>query len=210
MIQDMRTGRLNLEKLSEMQRRLDKLKETLDESTADEEESTAGQEAHELNEEDMLGGVLASSLADLEAELSQVHSLLSLARRVYATGKESKFEKLREVLSDSRYRHEKLLIFTEHRDTLYFLVQRLEGMGFTGKIAQIHGGMNYQEREVQVAAFRQPVEEGGALYADRALCDRARVLAALPLHHPFSILLRIVPFATTEDDLSLILTVNFQ
>lgn len=163
-IQDMREGRLNPEKLAEIQRKLDKVKETLDESTADEEESDAGQEAHELNEADILSGVLASSLADLEAELAHVQMLLDLARSVYTAGKESKFEKLREVLRDPRYRREKLLIFTEHRDTLSFLVQRLEGMGFAGQIAHIHGGMSYQEREKQVTAFRKPIAEGGALY----------------------------------------------
>ena len=57
-----------------------------------------------------------------------------------------------------------LIIFTEHRDTLEFLVRRLEGLGFTDQIAQIHGGMGYQQREEQVALFRRPVAEGGARY----------------------------------------------
>src|SRR5262249_45190706 len=59
---------------------------------------------------------------------------------------------------------EKLIIFTEHRDTLEFLVRRLEGMGFTGQVAQIHGGLDYQQREAQVAFFRRPVADGGARY----------------------------------------------
>jgi len=165
LLADMRAGRLGPQKLVEIQYRLDRLKEMLDESTADEEgEGTAGEEAHERNEADILGAVLASSLTDLETELAQVHTLLALARRVHAAGRESKFEKLRDVLEDPRYQREKLLIFTEHRDTLFFLVQRLQGLGFTDQIAQIHGGMSYQEREVQVAAFRKPIEEGGALY----------------------------------------------
>ncbi len=108
--------------------------------------------------------MLATSLADLQKERQQVQWLLDLARRVYAVGEESKFEKLREILRDPQYQREKLIIFTEHRDTLGFLVHRLQGMGFTEQIAQIHGGMNYQEREEQVNAFRRPVDEGGALY----------------------------------------------
>jgi hypothetical protein len=108
--------------------------------------------------------VLATSLAELQVELQQMETLLDLARQVYAAGEESKFEKLRDILRDPEYQHEKLIIFTEHRDTLDFLVHRLEGMGFTGQIAQIHGGMDYREREEQVAAFRRPVAEGGALY----------------------------------------------
>ena len=79
-----------------------------------------------------MGGVVAVSLAELIAEREQVQSLLDLAKQVDAKGDESKFDKLREVLDDPEIRDEKLIIFTEHRDTLDYLVRRLEGLGFTG------------------------------------------------------------------------------
>jgi SNF2 family DNA or RNA helicase len=164
LIEDMRVGKLTSAQLQAAQRALDEQKDTLDVKTADEEETSGGVEEHEQREDDLLGGVLATSLTDLEQELAQVQWLLTLARRVYALGEESKFEKLREILHDPQYLHEKLIIFTEHRDTLRFLVQRLEGMGFAEQIAQIHGGMNYQEHEEQVTAFRRPLDEGGARY----------------------------------------------
>ena len=164
LIEDMRSGRLNPAQLETSQSDLNELKDVLDEKTADEEEASAGQEENERSEDQLLEGVLATSLAELQAELQEVEMLLDLARLVYDAGEESKFEKLRDILRDPRYQHEKLIIFTEHRDTLDFLVRRLEGMGFTGQIAQIHGGMGYKEREEQVAAFRRPVEEGGAIY----------------------------------------------
>jgi len=164
LIEEMRSGRLSATQLEVAQRALSDIEDTFDEKTADEEEIKDGQEENERTEEQVLGSVLATSLADLEAELREVEGLLDLARRVYAIGEESKFEKLRDILRDPAYQHQKLIIFTEHRDTLDFLAHRLEGMGFTGQIAQIHGGMNYQEREEQVAAFRRPVEEGGAMY----------------------------------------------
>ena len=133
--------------------------------TADEESHEDEREENELAEERTLRvGVVASSLAELEAERVQVQALLALAQRVYDLGEESKFEKLREILQDPRYKDEKIIIFTEHRDTLTFLARRLEGLGFTGKIAQIHGGMDYQEREEQVEFFRQPASAGGASY----------------------------------------------
>ncbi len=147
LIQDMRSGRLNPAQLEVTQRTLSEIEDVFEEKTADEETVVAGQEENELREDQVLEGVVATSLAELEAELQQVEMLLDLARRVYALGEESKFEKLRDILRDPRYQHEKLIIFTEHRDTLDFLVRRLEGMGFTGQIVQIHGGMNYQERE---------------------------------------------------------------
>jgi hypothetical protein len=108
--------------------------------------------------------VLATTLAELEAEYQHVASLCELARLVSQAGTESKFEKLREVLVDPKYRHEKMIIFTEHRDTLDSLVQRLNGLGFTDHVAQIHGGMNYHEREAQVQHFRTLLEQGGAQF----------------------------------------------
>ena len=94
--------------------------------------------------------VIAESLADLDTERARVAELLALARQVYAQGDEAKFVRLREILRDERFAGEKFLIFTEHRDTLDFLVGRLEGLGYAGQIAQIHGGMDYRERERQV------------------------------------------------------------
>ncbi len=165
LIEDMRSGRLNQAQLEAEQRSLsDEIEDAFDEKTADEEEVIAGQEENERDEEKALGVVLARSLAELHAELQQVEMLLDLARQVYDAGDESKFEKLRAILRDPAYQHEKLIIFTEHRDTLDFLVRRLEGMGFTEQIAHIHGGMDYQHREEQVAAFRIPVADGGAKY----------------------------------------------
>ena len=75
---------------------------------------------------------------------------------------ESKFEQLREFIADPRFADEKLIVFTEHKDTLDFLIRRLGGMGFTGQIAQIHGGMHFTEREEQVEHFRRDATDGGA------------------------------------------------
>src|SRR5712692_10203313 len=164
LIETMRSGKLNPARLKVTQMGLDKLGDVFDEKTADEEEAEAGQEENEVVEDQALEGVLATTLAELETELHQVDSLCELARRVFEAGSESKFEKLREVLLDPRYQQEKLIIFTEHRDTLDSLVRRLDGLGYTDQIAQIHGGMNYQEREVQVMHFRKPIEQGGAKF----------------------------------------------
>ena len=101
----------------------------------------------------------ARSIADLEAEIYHVQRLTKLARAVYDLKTESKFEKLWEALAG--YSDEKVLIFTEHRDTLDFVTGRLEAKGFAGKVAQIHGGMKYNEREEQVEFFRNP---NGAQY----------------------------------------------
>ncbi|MGO9274785.1 MAG: helicase-related protein [Terriglobia bacterium] len=166
LIEDVQSGRLSLEELTALQRKLgDEVQDVLSEKTGDEETAEGEQEENEAAEEQAMGGVVAVSLAELEAERIQVERLLGLARKVNdAAGEESKFKKLCEVLRSDPFRDAKLIIFTEHRDTLDFLVRRLEGLGFTGQVARIHGGMDYREREEQVEFFRKPASQGGATY----------------------------------------------
>jgi len=63
---------------------------------------------------------------------------------VFEQGRESKFEKMRELLRDPNFEDQKVIIYTEHRDTLEFLIKRLEAMGHAGQVAFIHGGLDYQ------------------------------------------------------------------
>ncbi|MGQ0536805.1 MAG: helicase-related protein [Methanobacteriota archaeon] len=163
-IEAIASGRMTEDQLVAAQRRLDTTKDVLEEKTGDEEEGAEGREESEEAEEKLLGGTVALNLAELQVERDQVEELLDLARRVYALGEESKFEKLREFLQDPRYRDEKVIIFTEHRDTLEFLFRKLEGIGFTGQVAQVHGGMDWREREEQVEFFRRPADQEGARY----------------------------------------------
>lgn len=164
LIEDIERGRIRPEELAAKQQELAGVRDSLDESTADEETAVEGRESHELDEERALEGTVATSLAELQDELRRVTALEDLARAVYTSGDESKFAKLQEVIREPDYRDQKLIIFTEHRDTLEFLVRRLEGLGFTGQVAHIHGGMDYMERQAQIEFFRRPIEEGGAAY----------------------------------------------
>ncbi|HRR86163.1 MAG TPA: helicase-related protein, partial [Phycisphaerae bacterium] len=164
LIRQVQEGRLTEEQLVVLQRRLAEEDDVLDTKTADEEGTENGREEHEISEERLLAGVIAASLTDLVVEREQVVALRDLARKVYDQGAESKFDKLREVLTDPKFVGEKFIVFTEHRDTLDYLVQRLGGMGYTGQIAQIHGGMDYIERQEQVERFRRPHNDGGARF----------------------------------------------
>jgi superfamily II DNA or RNA helicase len=164
LIRQVQEGRLTEEQLVVLQRRLAEEDDVLDTKTADEEGTEGGREEGEISEERLLAGIIAASLPDLVVEREQVVALRDLARRVYEQGAESKFDKLREVLTDPHFAGEKFIVFTEHRDTLDYLVQRLGGMGHTGQIAQIHGGMFYTERQEQVERFRLPHEDGGARF----------------------------------------------
>ena len=158
-----RAGRAD--ELERRQRRIESTSDFFESRTADEETEDDGQrERHEDFEETALGGLSAVALSELREERVEVDALLSRARSLAAAGEDSKFEALRAVMADPAFAREKLIVFTEHRDTAEFLVRRLEGLGFTGRVALIHGGLDYREREAQVDLFRRPAEGGGASY----------------------------------------------
>ncbi|MCY0897575.1 MAG: helicase-related protein [Firmicutes bacterium] len=134
----------------------------LETKTADEESGEGGREEHENSEEKALSALVASSIPELRRERDEVLGLIDLAREVLDEQDEAKFVRLRELVRDPQFQGEKLLIFTEHRDTLQYLTERLEALGFEGRLAWIHGGMPYLDREAQVARFRLPGSQGGA------------------------------------------------
>ena len=150
-LRDLCEARLSLESLDERQAKIPTI-DVRAEKTGDEEEIIDGNEEAEQIDDELAEATSARSIEDLEAEIVRVQSLTNLARKVYDLKAESKFQKLWEALK--AYPDEKVLIFTEHRDTLEFVMGRLEALGFTGKVAQIHGGMKYEEREKQVEFFR--------------------------------------------------------
>ena len=158
-----RAGRVD--ELERGQHRLASTPDFFETRTADEDADESGEgEGHEAFEDRALGGIVAPALAQLREERREVEALLARARRLADEGEDSKFEKLRGVLRGSRIAREKFIVFTEHRDTAEFLVRRLEGLGFTGQVASIHGGLDYREREAQVDLFRRPLADGGANY----------------------------------------------
>ena len=151
--------------LERRQTRLARTADVFESKTADEDVADDGRrEANETFEETAMGGFAALTLTELRNERAEVDALLTKARRLAETGEDSKFDKLRSLMADAAFADEKLIVFTEHRDTAEFLVHRLEGLGFSGCVALIHGGLDYREREAQVNLFRCPDDQGGARY----------------------------------------------
>lgn len=167
LIDDIQSGRLPEEKLRSQQEQLNRkvregrLVDVLTAKTADEESTTAGTEEHEESEAELLGAFIAGSLAELIGERDQIQKLIALAEAVYASGQESKFERMAELLRSPSFRDQKVIIYTEHRDTLDFLVRRLEGMGYADQVAYIHGALSFEERDAQVERFRRPHDTAG-------------------------------------------------
>lgn len=137
------------------QAELDRLVAEIASATADDSEPTEdGFESGEHLEEDLMAAVRPKTSALLEEELLRIDRLLELGRQVR---EDAKFTKLRELIESPEYHREKVLVFTEHRDTLMYLKGQFEGMGQTGRVAMIHGGMDAGERERQ-RAFFMPTE----------------------------------------------------
>ncbi len=152
------TGELTAELLHRRQALLSKRyrRDYFDDTAADEDVASDGwAEGNEAYEDAVLGAVTVVSVEELRREARQVETLAERARRLVDSGRETKFERLREVLERPEHRNEKWLIFSEHRDTVDYLVRRLEGLGHRGQTAQIHGGMDWKERDRQVEAFRR-------------------------------------------------------
>jgi superfamily II DNA or RNA helicase/transcriptional regulator with XRE-family HTH domain len=167
LIRQIELGELSAEDLANQQRRLESsrgFRDVFELETADEEEAENGVEENERGEDTLLAGVVATSLAELESERAEVENLRRAASELYESGEESKFNRMLEAFRDPQFADEKFLIFTEHRDTLEYIVTRLKGLGYQDQVASIHGGMDYREREQQVDFFRRDTRQGGARY----------------------------------------------
>lgn len=133
---------------------LDRITSYFDTSTADEyEQDGDGYETEEGVESQALGLARPANAAQLQKELQYIDHVMSLGDQVRDLQQETKFLKLRELIESSEFRDQQLLIFTEHRDTLEYLRQRFEALGYTGQLAYIHGGMDVEEREKQRIFF---------------------------------------------------------
>ena len=99
----------------------------------------------------------AAELDQLRTELAELGDLVARVGRVRESGRDSKLVALRECLQRSEFDElkdgrGKLLLFTEHRDTLNYLREHLEAWGYS--TCQIHGGMNPRERKRAQEDFR--------------------------------------------------------
>ena len=136
---------------------LERIIEHFDMSTADDNEASLdGRETDEQFEDHALGLLKPAHLKQRQKELEYLNRIIDLGEKVREALQEAKFLKLRELIESAEFQNEKILIFTEHRDTLDYLCQRFEALGYTGQIAFIHGGMDVEEREQQRNFFMPP------------------------------------------------------
>ncbi len=101
---------------------------------------------------------IAQSASELREEIQQLESLIDQARELVDREQDLKFRKLQEALAELQQAHpdSKVLIFTESRDTLVYLTDRLEKLGYS--IVNIHGGMKMEERVLAEKTFKQTAQ----------------------------------------------------
>lgn len=112
-------------------------------------------------EEDILDQATASqTIAELELEIARLHELETLAGQVRNSGNDAKWEQLSSLLTEDEHMFDghgnrrKLVIFTEHRDTLNYLHDRIvQLLGTSEAVVTIRGGMPRERREHEQDRF---------------------------------------------------------
>lgn len=103
----------------------------------------------------------AQTIDELHAEIIILKDLEAKACNVVQSGNDKKWEELSTLLQDTPEMftpsgsRRKLIIFTEHRDTLKYLLDRITGLlGNPESVVTIHGGTNRDERRKNQEEFR--------------------------------------------------------
>lgn len=107
----------------------------------------------------------ARTIAELEQEIVILQRLELKAKAVVASGQDRKWDELSRILQndpamrDAGDHLRKLIIFSEHRDTLNYLHQKIAGvLGNAEAIVTIHGGTPRDERRRLQTIFRADPE----------------------------------------------------
>ena len=126
-----------------------------------EDEELSEAELEDVFEVGEIDGVTVSTNIDeLNTEISKLKDLVQLAQKVKDSGTDSKWNELRGILESDSFvnqetnEYEKLIIFTEHRDTLNYLVKNISAVLRPGaNVIAIHGGNSRSERQKSQAEF---------------------------------------------------------
>jgi SNF2 family DNA or RNA helicase len=153
----------------------------LDPDDLDEMEDAPANEVQAAEEDILDQATAARSITELRAEIEILSGLEALAQKVRRSGTDTKWRELASLLGEiftnaaiknnlaesiasygsgeipapTPSPHQKLVIFTEHRDTLNYLQSRITTLlGREESAAIIHGGMGREERMKTQESFR--------------------------------------------------------
>ena len=150
----------------------------LEEATEEEQASIERQ-----IEEVMAMSTAAQTIPELEYEINVLSNLIHVAQRVRAQGDDKKWVELRTILDEQLLSNapagdnqdeghdgiRKIIIFTEHRDTLSYLEQKIGAQfGRENAVVTIHGGTPHAERKAVREQFTHNPETVVLLATDAA------------------------------------------
>jgi SNF2 family DNA or RNA helicase len=168
---------------------------TLDEEDVEDLEEAPDNEVQAAEEEILDQSTAARTIAELNAEIGTLKRLEGLALALRRSGEDKKWCELARLLQEifvpngngdrlaetpPPYRagpiepptpspHQKLVIFTEHRDTVSYLESRITTLlGRKEAVVLIHGGMGREERTKAQEAFKHDPEVQVLLATDAA------------------------------------------
>ena len=127
----------------------------------DTEDDLTPEDYENFEEEVVDQATAAQTIAELEAEVFTLEQLERQAKSLRDGGQDRKWEELREILQNTPEMlgpdglQRKLIIFTEHRDTLNYLADRIRGLlGKREAVTMIHGGTHREDRRKVQEIFR--------------------------------------------------------
>ena len=127
--------------------------EVLLEPVPEDDDDLNAEEQEKLEEDLVDGASAAQTIAELQAEVESLQSLQQKAQALVHSGKDRKWDELSRILQDDPNMHDpvgrqrKIIIFSEHKDTLNYLHAKIAGvLGKPEAIVTIHGGTRRDDR----------------------------------------------------------------
>ncbi|MDB2687467.1 helicase-related protein [Mariniblastus sp.] len=146
-----------------------------DEDDIEDFEDKPGQELEEQQEIIVDGATAAQTIAQLQLEIESLKVLEKFAKKVRDSGHDRKWEELSALLRENEHMRDetgayrKLVIFTEHRDTLSYLARRIRTLyGSDAAVVTITGGMSREQRRKSQELFTHDKETLILLATDAA------------------------------------------
>ncbi len=141
----------------------------------DDLDDAPAEEVEAVEEEVIDSATAALTIAELEGEIKTLQGLETMAYRVRHGGADRKWEELATIIQDQERmidengQRRKLIIFTEHRDTLTYLWERIGTLfGRDDGMVCIHGSVPREERRAIEDRFRNDPDVCFLLATDAA------------------------------------------
>ena len=119
------------------------------------------EEVDEIEDLISIGATTAETVEQLEIEVQTLKELETMALGVLRSGQDTKWTQLNRILDDDLMldadgNRRKLIIFTEPKDTLHYLLDKVRArIGKPDAVEVIHGGVTREERRKVVERFMQ-------------------------------------------------------